>query len=161
MQQESYFCSITNVLLEIFDNDIETYWMAKSLYDYSEEVRLEMGKLSDLTYTILEKTDGGLYIHLKSCDMLTALPLTDWYRSFFAGVLSEPALIRIWDKICGGAIKIVVFVMIELLRFLRRRVLQCVNQEGLFECIHSVSSASQFLSFQRPTYHPVAIADKK
>ncbi|XP_052865648.1 TBC1 domain family member 7 [Anopheles cruzii] len=138
--QESHFCNITKVLLKIFDNDIETYWMAKSLYDYSEEVALEMGKLSDLTYTTLEKEDSTLYKHLKSCDMLTTLPLADWYRSFFAGVLSEPALIRVWDKICGGAIKIVVYVMIETLRILRWRVTRCTELDALLKLIESIKN---------------------
>lgn len=138
-QVESHFCNITEVLLQIFDNDIEIYWMAKGFNDYSQEILEEMGKLSDLTGTILEKEDNGLYIHLKSCDILPVLPLEKWYGSFFAGVLSELAIIRIWDKICGGSIKIVIFVLIEILRTLRRRVLRCMDLKSLLECIESVS----------------------
>ncbi|XP_058812200.1 TBC1 domain family member 7 [Topomyia yanbarensis] len=138
LNQDSPFCNITEVLLQIFDNDIEIYWMAKGFHEYSQEILEEMGKLSDLTNTILEKEDNGLFIHLKSCDILPVLPLSKWYGSFFAGLLSEPALIRIWDKICGGSIKIVIFVLIEILRTLRRKVLQCTDLVCLLKCIGTI-----------------------
>lgn len=137
--------------MQSFDNDIEIYWMAKGFHEYSQEIIEEMGKLSDLTGTILEKEDNGLYIHLKSCDILPVLPLEKWYGSFFAGVLPELAIIRIWDKICGGSIKIVIFVLIEILRTLRRRVLRCVDLKSLLECIETVSSNSNFNLARRPT----------
>ncbi|XP_053687845.1 TBC1 domain family member 7 [Sabethes cyaneus] len=138
LNKENPFSKITEVLLQIFDNDIEIYWMAKGFHEYSHEIQEEMGKLSDLTSTILDKEDNGMFLHLKSCDILSVLPLAKWYGSFFAGVLSELALIRIWDKICGGSIKIVIFVFIEILRTLRRRVLRSVDLNSLLECIDSI-----------------------
>ncbi|XP_055630478.1 TBC1 domain family member 7 isoform X2 [Toxorhynchites rutilus septentrionalis] len=140
---ESPFCNITEVLLQFFDNDVEIYWMAKGFQENSQEILEEMGKLTDLTSTILEKEDNGIFIHLKSCDILHSLPLSKWYGSFFAGVLSEPALIRIWDKICGGSIKIVIFVLIEILRTLRRRILRCMDLKSLLECIDSIKDEQE------------------
>ncbi|XP_055586080.1 TBC1 domain family member 7 [Uranotaenia lowii] len=132
------FCDITKVLLKTFTSSVEIYWMAKGFYDYSQEINEEMGKLVDLTSTLLEKEDNGLFMHLKSCDILNVLPLARWYGSFFAGVLPELALIRIWDKICGGSIKIVIFVLIEILRMLRRHVFKCMTLNALLECIKSM-----------------------
>ncbi|XP_019528560.2 TBC1 domain family member 7 [Aedes albopictus] len=143
LNQESHFSNVTEVLLQIFDNDIEIYWMSKGFHEYSQEIIEEMGKLSDLTGTILEKEDNGLYIHLKSCDIFPVLPLEKWYGSFFAGVLPELAIIRIWDKLCGGSIKIVIFVLIEILRTLRRRVLRCVDLKSLLECIDTIKDEQE------------------
>lgn len=54
--------------------------------------------------------------------ILTALPLDRWYETCFAGVLAKPALVRVWDKICGGSRKIVVFVCVVMLTVLGRRI---------------------------------------
>ncbi|EDS33685.1 TBC1 domain family member 7 [Culex quinquefasciatus] len=143
LQQECSFVNITEVLLQVFENDIEIYWMAKGFHVLSEEIREEMGMLLDLTETILEKEDNGIYIHLKQCDILPGLPLPKWYSSFFSGVLSELALIRIWDKICGRSNKIVIFVFIEIMRTLRRRVLRCMDLKSLLECIDSIKDEQE------------------
>lgn len=52
--------------------------------------------------------------HLEQHNLLDALPLDRWYGTCFSGVLTKLSLIRIWDKICGGSRKIVVFVFIVL-----------------------------------------------
>lgn len=58
--------------------------------------------------------------HLERNNLLIALPFEEWYGSCFAGVIAKSSLIRIWDKICGGSRKIVVFVFIVLFNTLWR-----------------------------------------
>lgn len=48
-------------------------------------------------------------------NLLEKLPLERWYGTCFSGVLAHLSLIRIWDKVIGGARKIVVFVLVVLL----------------------------------------------
>lgn len=58
--------------------------------------------------------------HLDENNLLDALPLEQWYGTCFAGVLTNQSLIRIWDKICGGSRKIVVFVFVTLFSWIWR-----------------------------------------
>lgn len=52
--------------------------------------------------------------YLDDNNLLDALPLEQWYGTCFAGVLTNQSIIRIWDKICGGSRKIVVFVFVTI-----------------------------------------------
>lgn len=61
-----------------------------------------------------------LYRHLDENNLLDALPLEQWFGTCFAGVLTNQSLIRIWDKICGGSRKIVVFVFVTLFSWIWR-----------------------------------------
>lgn len=60
------------------------------------------------------------YRYLDENNLLDALPLEEWYGTCFAGVLTNQAIIRIWDKICGGSRKIVVFVFVTLFNWIWR-----------------------------------------
>jgi len=42
--------------------------------------------------------------------------LDNWYTTCFAGVICETVLVKVWDKVCGGAKKIVVFLFVELVK---------------------------------------------
>lgn len=79
------------------------------------------------------------FSHLESNNILNSLPLEKWYSLCFAGVLTKPALIRIWDKICGGSRKIVVFVFIVLFNTLWRKNLVKNDLKGLLDKIEIVS----------------------
>lgn len=48
------------------------------------------------------------------------MPLEQWYGTCFAGVLTHQSIIRIWDKICGGSRKIVVFVFVTIFNWIWR-----------------------------------------
>lgn len=64
--------------------------------------------------------------HLATLDVFTANDVLEkWYVTCFAGVLSESSLVRVWDKVCGGSRKIVVFVFLELAKTLRENALKC------------------------------------
>lgn len=77
--------------------------------------------------------------HLEQHNMLGALPLDKWYETCFAGVLAKPALVRVWDKICGGSRKIVVFVCVVMLNVMGRRIAMHKELMPVLELIGTVS----------------------
>lgn len=77
--------------------------------------------------------------HLEKINVLQQLPLDKWYESCFARVLNKSTLVRIWDKVCGGSRKIVVFVCLMLLNVLSRRIMQHNKLEDILAEIASVS----------------------
>ena len=78
--------------------------------------------------------------------MLYDLPLEKWYTCCFAGIITKPALIRIWDKIFGGSRKIIVFVFLVLCNTLSRKMMAQNNSKELLKQIDAVSEHSRFFT---------------
>ena len=55
---------ITETLLQVFEDDIEIYWIAKEFFELTKEIESELPKLRELTITLLEKEDINLYKYI-------------------------------------------------------------------------------------------------
>lgn len=70
---------------------------------------------------------------MDNLDVFNSEDLLDhWYVTCFAGVINESSLVRVWDKICGGSKKIVVFIFVELAKTLSDKALKC-STKGEFK----------------------------
>ncbi|XP_037946321.1 TBC1 domain family member 7 [Teleopsis dalmanni] len=125
--QDDNFIEIVKVLLQIFENDVETYWIAKKFYGCTNDIKQECPKLKELTQMLLKREDIALLNHLDSLEVFSNGIVDKWYFNCFAGIINESALVKVWDKICGGSRKIVVFVFIELVKAFRDAILKCTN----------------------------------
>lgn len=85
--------------------------------------------------------------YLDDNNLLDALPLEQWYGTCFAGVLTNQSIIRIWDKICGGSRKIVVFVFVTIFNCIWRttklssatqvsEILTIIDNVSVCLCVH-------------------------
>ncbi|XP_036323863.1 TBC1 domain family member 7 [Rhagoletis pomonella] len=125
-EDDSNFMEIVKVLLQIFDNDVETYWIAKEFFACTKGIEQECSKLMELSQTLLKREDIELHNHLERLGVYNTSEIVEkWYVTCFAGVITDTALVKVWDKICGGSRKIVVFVFLELVKTLRKHVLNC------------------------------------
>lgn len=64
--------------------------------------------------------------------------LENWYTTCFAGVICETVLVKIWDKICGGAKKIIVFVFVEMVKDIKSLIFDLRSQEELKALVETV-----------------------
>lgn len=120
------FMEIVKVLLQIFDNDVETYWIAKEFFACTKGIEQECPKLMELTQTLLKREDIELNNYLENLGVFNSGGILEkWYVTCFAGVITDTALVKVWDKICGGSRKIVVFVFLDLVKTLRNHVFDC------------------------------------
>uniref|UniRef100_A0A1B0ETQ3 TBC1 domain family member 7 n=3 Tax=Glossina TaxID=44049 RepID=A0A1B0ETQ3_GLOMM len=127
---DNNFVEIVKVLLQIFENDVETYWLAKEFYSCTREIAQDCAKLKELSHNLLRKEDSNLCNHLENLAVFSSNDLLDkWYVTGFAGVISESTLVRVWDKICGGSRKIVVFIFLELAKVLKGSALKCHTRQ--------------------------------
>lgn len=60
-KEDSVFVNITECLLQVFEYDMELFWMAKGFYSFTEKIAEEMPKLIELTHSLLEKEDPAIY----------------------------------------------------------------------------------------------------
>lgn len=114
---------------------MECYWITKGFYQLSQEIASDLPKLVNLTQTTLEKEDNETYKHICQIGANNRLPYETWYQSCFSGVISERALVRIWDRICGGSITIVVFVLVIILLSYKRNIMR---MKDVHEVVHMV-----------------------
>ncbi|XP_030370296.1 TBC1 domain family member 7 [Scaptodrosophila lebanonensis] len=129
---DSHFIEIVRVLLPLFDDNVETYCIAKEFYQYTRELKKESAKLKELTQTLLRREDIALFYHLDQLGIFSSNNnlLDNWYTTSFAGIIRETVLVKIWDKICGGARKIVVFLFLEMVKDsqIKQRISICSAQ---------------------------------
>ncbi|XP_005188613.1 TBC1 domain family member 7-like isoform X2 [Musca domestica] len=136
---DQVFMEIVKVLLQIFNDDVETYWLAKEFYACTLDIQQECPRLKELTQTLLKKDDMQLYSHLENLDVFKSDQLLDrWYMTCFAGVINESTLVRVWDKICGGSKKIVVFIFLEMAKALSDKAMKCKTSNEFKNLIEQV-----------------------
>uniref|UniRef100_A0A1B0CL08 TBC1 domain family member 7 n=1 Tax=Lutzomyia longipalpis TaxID=7200 RepID=A0A1B0CL08_LUTLO len=140
---EHNFIAISETLLQLFDNEVEIYWMAKKIYQITEDIEKDLPKLTTLTNSLLEKNNQDLYRHMETNNLLQKLPLNRWYVTCFAGVLNESALARVWDKIIGGSYQILAFVLFKMLSKVDRCIFKCKDIDALLECIDKLNAKNE------------------
>ncbi|KAH8383373.1 hypothetical protein KR009_008249 [Drosophila setifemur] len=135
-----HFIEIVRTLLQIFTDDVDTYWIAKGFYKYTRELKKECTKLKEQTQMLLRREDQALFIHLEKLGLFepSCTLLDNWYITCFAGVICETVLVKIWDKVCGGSRKIVVFLFIELIKAIKSPILQQNSLDEVKRLIETV-----------------------
>lgn len=79
------------------------------------------------------------FSHLENLAVFSSEDLLDkWYITCFAGVINESTLVRVWDKICGGSRKIVVFIFLELAKALSEKALKCNTRQEFKTLVEQV-----------------------
>lgn len=126
-----HLASISHSLLDLLDDDVDAYWISKGFFNCVTKFHPDIPNLVKYTKTVLEKEDLALSGYLTSTGAFDVLPLRRWLCSCYAGVLSETALAKVWDKIVGGSYKILVFVGVVLLITLRRLLLKELTAEKI------------------------------
>lgn len=137
-QQDDQFIMLAHVFLQHFDNEVDIYWLTKYLYEYIIKYKNDYPKLIDRLWSLLEKEDKELFLHLQHTGLQKAIPIGKWFDSCFAGILNENPLAKIWDKICGGSVKILIFVTIALLTIQRHELLKCTTLQTFLDCLKNV-----------------------
>ncbi|EDV93035.1 TBC1 domain family member 7 [Drosophila grimshawi] len=139
-QDDNHFVEIMRALLKIFDDEMETYWIAKEFYQYTREFKKDCAKLKELTQILLKREDIALFHRLDKLELfdVNSKLLENWYTTCFAGVICETVLVKVWDKVCGGAKKIVVFLFLELVKDIKSLIFDLSTQEDLKALIETV-----------------------
>ncbi len=84
-------------------------------------------------------SNKALCSHMEKIGLTSELPLRTWFLRGFAGILHEVALERIWDKVVGGSLVILVHVAIALVETTRMALMQCQTAQEGIRCLVSVS----------------------
>ncbi|XP_060806903.1 TBC1 domain family member 7 [Amyelois transitella] len=132
------FIPIAETLLELDTSEVDIYWITKNLTDIVRGMQKEVPKLKETFLSMLEKEDEEVYIRLSELDALEILPLMKWINCCFAGILDDTSLPKIWDKVCSGAPKILLYTAVMLVITLRNNILKAKAAEEVFECFSEI-----------------------
>ncbi len=76
--------------------------------------------------------------HLDKIGVIQELPFSKWFSRAFAGVLCTSALERVWDKVVGGSLVVLVHVAIALVDRSKTALLGCQTPGEAIRCLSSV-----------------------
>lgn len=98
LQTDSNVKLIMQVLLRLFDDDTDIFWLGKNFHTFCMKFKPDIPKLIEGTHILLEKEDITLFKHLKISGILKSLPFNRWFGSCFAETLNENSLARYKGK---------------------------------------------------------------
>ncbi len=148
--------AIAECMLRMNDGDeVDAFWMAKRLYEKLNcPVRGEgdvaigprdgediMKRLCALTHDALAsgQDTAKLYSHLDKIGVAQELPLSVWFGRGFAGVLSDDGpLQKLWDKVAGGSVIVLVHVAVAFVEASKTALLGCQTPKEAIRCLTSV-----------------------
>ena len=89
-----------------------------------------------------------IFSHCENIGLNEEIPLWAWFARGFSGVLHFSALEKIWDKVLGGSIKILVYVALTKVELSQNALLGCHTAA---EAIRSLSKVI-YMCFTRYTH---------
>ncbi|XP_030761527.1 TBC1 domain family member 7 [Sitophilus oryzae] len=132
------FTAIIEYLLYVIEDDVDLYWIGIKIYDKISKHQEEIPKLIECTHNLIEKEDPDLYRYLVQNNLLESIPLKKWFNCWFAGILNENCLARIWDKTCGGSYKILAFLVPIILTTLRHKIMKTTDIQAVIDNIKNI-----------------------
>merc|ERR1739848_397183 len=125
--------------------EIEVFYLSKGLAD---SLRLRFSSSEVITeaiqsfLNILSSNQGtsNIYSHLDKIGLNQGTePFRTWFCRGFAGVLNTPAIEKIWDKVIGGSLKILVFAAVSLIESCKMALLTCQTSQEAIRCLTATS----------------------
>lgn len=139
------FAAIFESMLSIANEvEIDAYYLSHGLWTCLNE-RHSHSAMQDLVnfyHKTLSnnRTTSKLYSHCEKIGLNEEIPLWTWFSKGFAGVLHISALEKIWDKVIGGSIKILVYVALTKVELAQNVLLGCHTAN---EAIRSLNKTSE------------------
>ena len=136
------FMAIAQAMTQIFESEVEAFWIARGLNHTIQRLKEEEQMLTDLEkvyHKIMASYNGKLYSHLEEIGLNHDLPLRKWLLQGFAGVLYAHALQKVWDKVVGGSLVVLVYVAVSIVDTAKNTLLGLQTSKEALKCLESVS----------------------
>lgn len=76
--------------------------------------------------------------HLDKIGLNDAIPIRTWLCRGFAGILHPSGLGKIWDKLLGGSVSLLIYVAVALVDTSKVALLGCQTTREAMRCLVSV-----------------------
>uniref|UniRef100_T1JLX8 TBC1 domain family member 7 n=1 Tax=Strigamia maritima TaxID=126957 RepID=T1JLX8_STRMM len=132
-----HFLAFATIFSQLCETEEEAYWLSRNMFNMVKRKYDQTPTLVEKVKSTLIKEDPELSEYLTRKNL--NLPFTQWFCRCFAGVLPISSLIRIWDRVIGGAIMFLPYVAVALLIGLRRQIMAAENLDQVLSAIINTS----------------------
>jgi hypothetical protein len=157
------FSAISETMFKIYESqnrtnaDVEVFYLSQGLADllkrFSSNDIITEAIQSFLHILSTNQGTSNIYPHLDKIGLTQGTePFRTWFSRGFAGVLNTPALEKIWDKVIGGSLKILVFAAVALIESCKMALLTCQTSQEAVRCLTAVSCEIKLILMLSPTY---------
>ena len=147
------FSAISETMFKIYESqnrtnaDVEVFYLSQGLADllqkFSSKEIITEAIQSFLNILSTNQGISNIYPHLDKIGLnQDTEPFRTWFCRGFAGVLNTPAIEKIWDKLIGGSLKILVFAAVALVESCKMALLTCQTSQEAIRCLTAVSNQS-------------------
>lgn len=137
--QNRTFCAMSSAVISLTDDPVDQFWVTSQFHRYIQKYSDQLVLLPEKVVDYLKKEDIKLCEHLQQQNILSAIPLTEWFQSCFAGVLPVSSFERIWDKVIGGSCMILVYVAVSIFIIFQRPLLNMKSSKEASEYLEKIS----------------------
>jgi len=130
------FIAIASSVCDIFETEEEVYWVSKGLFKFLDTNLSDLRPISEC-FVKLIKEDMLLYEHLDKIGALN-LPFHSLIGSGLAGRFSPALLEKLWDKVIGGSVKVLVYVLVAALSRSRHLLLAAETRQEIHRILDEV-----------------------
>lgn len=138
------FVNIANAVSSMTEDTVDAYWVTTKFYRVYRKHADVLHALPAKTIAFFKKEDPDqkLWLHMEKHDVWSALPLSDWFSSCFAGVLPDQSFERIGDIVLGGSLTVLVYVTVAILLTLRRPLLIMNSRDEMLKYLQQIPEDS-------------------
>lgn len=144
------FSAISETMFKIYESqnrtnaDVEVFYLSQGLANllkrFSSNDIITEAIQSFLHILSTNQGTSNIYPHLDKIGLTQGTePFRTWFSRGFAGVLNTPALEKIWDKVIGGSLKILVFAAVALIESCKMALLTCQTSQEAVRCLTATS----------------------
>lgn len=140
-ERDNIFLSIAEAVNSLVSSDVDLFWISTRFYNHvCQTLHPSMQQFPDYMTQCLKKEEQGqrLYQHLNDHQVLTALPLMEWFHTCYANVLPETALERVWDRVVGGSSAILIYIAVAIFLVLRRPLLALQSAQEMVNYLKQI-----------------------
>lgn len=132
-------CAIALPFLSLFEEETEAYWLFSRFAQRWETQLHHVQFMQALCLQSLREVDSVLYEHLISLDSSDHKMLFErWFNQCFAGVLPEPYLESVWDKVIAGSCAVLAYVVVAILLSLKRQLLLIKTASDITKLLNTI-----------------------
>ncbi|KAL8614264.1 hypothetical protein ACOMHN_007602 [Nucella lapillus] len=139
-EEYRYFASMAKGVSKVMEDELDQYWVSSRFFQLVAKHRDTIALYPEVTLKCLRKEDAEktLWDHLVHHRLLAFLPLRDWFNTCFVNVLPQVSFQRLWDKIVGGSLYVMVYVAVAILIFFRRPLMSMTSPEDMVNFLEKI-----------------------
>jgi len=136
------FCQLLASLAPLVQGQPELYWVGSRLHAFLQTNLRDMRPLIECLTHLMEE-DPALLDHLTHTSILLSLPYCTLWGRGLAQLFLPSLLARLWDKVIGGSVKVLVYALASAMYRCREKILSAETCEQVVQILTNMNEDRQ------------------